>query len=231
MRNIHAHLLWLTAIVALGGCGGGGGGGDGGSGEMRPPATQSFTSWSAVQPNSKVAAQGMSQTITGTVTVAPNGDVTVTSSGPFSAVDTSASSATLTFGASRQLTALQIDAPAGAVSWDSTVLGGGTVGCGNGQCTASKNSGATEAVTIDPYALVGWNYQSFGVWQTGAATSGPVTFGAMSFGAPTPINALPTHRNSDVQRPHGGCVCRCGGPAVRDIGDHDHGGRLRLLEA
>ena len=46
---------------------------------------------------------------------------------------------------------------------------------------------------IDPFATnVGWNYQSFGVWQTSASPGGPMTFGAMSFGAPTPINALPT---------------------------------------
>jgi len=141
-----------------------------------------------VQPSSKVTAQGMSQTMAAMFTVAPSGDVTIGSIPLFSAVDTSASTSTLTFGASRQLTGLQINAPAGSVSWDATVLGGGTVGCGNGVCTASKSSGTTESVTIDPY-FVGWNYQSFGVWQTGPTTSG--TFGAMSFGAPTPIGGLP----------------------------------------
>jgi len=190
MRLIHSHVLWLTAIVVLGGCGGGGGGG---GGDPNLPVVQPFTSWSAVQPNSKVTAQGMSQSTTATFTVAPNGDVTITSISPFSAVDTSASSATLTFGASRQLTGLQISAPAGSVSWDSTVLGGGTVSCGNGVCTASKDSGASEALTIDPY-FVGWNYQSFGVWQTGSLTSG--TFGAMSFGAPTPVSGLPSIVNA-----------------------------------
>ena len=186
MRIVHSHVLWLTTIVVLGGCAGGGSGGGGGAPNL--PVVQPFTSWSAVQPNSKVPAQGMSQTTAAIFTVAPNGDVTISSISPFSAVDTSASSATLTFGASRQLTGLQISAPAGSVSWDSTVLGGGTVACGNGVCTASKDSGASEALTIDPY-FVGWNYQSFGVWQTGSFTSG--TFGAMSFGAPTPVSALP----------------------------------------
>jgi C-lobe and N-lobe beta barrels of Tf-binding protein B len=175
MRIVHSHILWLTTIVVLGGCAGGGGGGGGGSTNL--PVVQPFTSWSAVQPNSKVPAQGMSQTMT------------VSSISSFSAVDTSASSATLTFGASRQLTGLQISAPAGGMSWDSTVPGGGTVGCGNGVCTASKDSGASEALTIDPY-FVGWNYQSFGVWQTGSFPNG--TFGAMSFGAPTPVSGLPS---------------------------------------
>jgi len=123
-----------------------------------------------------------------TFTVAPSGDVTVTSTPSFSSVDTSASSATLSFGASRELTGLQINAPAGSVSWDATVLAGGTVSCSNGVCSASKGSGSSEAVTIDPYSI-GWNYQSFGVWQTGTTTGG--TFGAMSFGAPTPVGGLP----------------------------------------
>jgi hypothetical protein len=76
MSIIHAHLIWLTAIVALAGCGGGS---SLGGGEMGPPATQAFTSWSAVQPNSKVMAQGMSKTASATVSMASNGDVTLTS--------------------------------------------------------------------------------------------------------------------------------------------------------
>ena len=187
MKIVHSHVLWLTTIVVLGGCAGGGGGGGGGAPNL--PVVQPFTSWSAVQPNSKVPAQGMSQTTS--LTFAPNGDVT--SVAAVSAVNTAASSATLTFGTSQQdLTGLQFSAPAGSVTWDSTVLGGGTVRCGGQQCTASKDSGASEALTINPYAPQGpgWNYQSFGVWETGTSTSG--TFGAMSFGAPTPVNALPS---------------------------------------
>jgi hypothetical protein len=184
MRIFYGRILWVT-ILLLGGCGGGGGGGQP---NLPVASVQPFTSWSAVQPNSKVTAQGMSQTMAATFTVAPNGDVTITSISPFSTVDTGASSATHTFGSSRQLTGLQINAPAGSVSWDSTLLGGGSVSCSNGVCTASR--GSSEAATIDPY-FVGWNYQSFGVWQTGPTTSG--TFGAMSFGAPTPVGGLPTN--------------------------------------
>jgi hypothetical protein len=182
MIILHRGALWLTTIVVLGGCGGGGGGEQ----PNLPPVAQPFTSWSAVQPNSKVTAQGTSQTMAATFTVDTNGNVTVTSPPSFS-VDTSASSATLTFDANSKLTGLQINTPAGSVSWDSTLLGGGSVSCSNGVCTASR--GSSEAVTIDPY-FVGWNYQSFGVWQTGPTTSG--TFGAMSFGAPTPVSGLPS---------------------------------------
>lgn len=180
-----SRVLCVIGLVATGGCGGGGGGGD-----PTIPVVQAFTSWSAVQPNSTVTAQGMSQTTSANFTVAANGDVTVTSISPFSTVDTAASSATLSFGASRQLIALQINAPAGNVSWNTTVLGGGNIACGSGQCTATKDAGTSEAVLIDPYSAVGWNYQSFGVWQTGTNTSG--TFGTTSFGAPTPVGGLPT---------------------------------------
>lgn len=179
---------WLAAIVLLSGCAGGGGGG---GGQPNVPVVQPFTSWSAVQPNSKVTAQGMSQTTAATFTVDINGDVTIASISPFSAVDTNASSATLTFGASRQLTGLQINAPVGSVSWD-------TADCGSGVCTASKDLGASEALTIDPYSEL-WNYQSFGVWQTGTATGGTFsgTFGAISFGAPTPVGGLPSSGTLD----------------------------------
>ena len=37
----------------------------------------------------------------------------------------------------------------------------------------------------------GWNYQTFGVWQTGI-TSGNFQVGAFSIGAPTPASAIPT---------------------------------------
>jgi hypothetical protein len=173
-------------LALLGGCGGGGGGGEPGL-----PVVQPFTSWSAVQPNSTVVAQGMSQTASAGLTVAGNGDVSVTSALNFGVPpDTAASSATLTFGFSQQdLKALQLSAPAGSVSWNETVLGGGSVGCANQTCTATKDSGASEAVISNPY-FNGWNYQSFGVWQTGPSTN--ATFGMMSFGAPTPVSGMPS---------------------------------------
>jgi hypothetical protein len=93
------------------------------------------------------------------------------------------------------VTALQFTTPSGSVSWDATVTGGGTIACGGGTCTASK-SGA-EGLFIDPYATsfpakpAAWEYQSFGVWTTTAGTSG--TFGAISFGAPTLVGAMPTN--------------------------------------
>jgi hypothetical protein len=181
MRYDYVPILVLTLTGALVACGGGGGGGT--------TAVRPFTSWSAVQPNSKVKVNGMSQSADVSFTVAPNGDVTVTSISPFSSVDTSASSATLTFGASRELTGLSISTPAGTVSWDKTVLGGGTIDCGSGVCLASKASGTSEGIVMDPYSL-GWNYQTFGVWETGTTVSGNV--GALSIGAPTPVGGLPS---------------------------------------
>jgi hypothetical protein len=168
-------ILALTLTGALVACGGGGGGGT--------TAVRPFTSWSAVQPSSKVKADGMSQSVD--VTVAPNGDVTAIS--PFSSVDTSASSATLTFGASREPTGLSITTPAGTMSWDKS--GGGTIGCVRGVCEASNASGTSGGGAMDPY-FVGWNYQTFGFWATGTTVGANV--GALSIGAPTPVGGLPS---------------------------------------
>jgi hypothetical protein len=48
---------------------------------------------------------------------------------------------------------------------------------------------AQVALVANPNAL-GWNYQSFGVWNTATATGGAMH--ASSFGAPTPASAVPT---------------------------------------
>jgi hypothetical protein len=75
------------------------------------------------------------------------------------------------------------------VSWDKTVLSGGTINCVSGACLASKASGTSEGIVTDPYFL-GWNYQTFGVWETGTTVGGNA--GALSIGAPTPVGGLPS---------------------------------------
>ena len=149
---------------------------------------QSFTSWSAVRPNTRVNAGGMSQSVSANYSVLPSGDLLVSSLGAPSAVDTSNSSVTFTFGTTGSMSGIQLTTPSSSASWSNATLGGSSVGCSSGVCVASNASGDSAFIGIDPFA-VGWNYQSFGVWADGGSTSG--TVGAISVGAPTPINATP----------------------------------------
>ena len=50
--------------------------------------------------------------------------------------------------------------------------------------------GTRYALMLDP-VLSGWEYQSFGVWTTGAGT-GSGTYGSASAGSPTPAGSVPT---------------------------------------
>jgi hypothetical protein len=54
-----------------------------------------------------------------------------------------------------------------------------------------SNAAKRLVVAILPEVL-GWNYQSFGVWDTATSTSTSGTINVASFGAMTPGNAIPT---------------------------------------
>jgi hypothetical protein len=168
---------------AVSACGGGSGGG---TVPVRP-----FTSWSAVQPSTAVKAAGISQSGSANYTLLPNGDLRITSINSISPVDASSSSTTLTFDANRNLTAIDITTPSSSVSFSNTTLGGTSVSCSGPICVGVNASGTSAAVLYNPYDPgVAWEYQSFGVWATGSTTAG--TIGTMSYGAPTPVNAIPT---------------------------------------
>jgi hypothetical protein len=147
---------------------------------------RSFTSWSAVEPSTAVVAGGLSQTASANYSVLSTGEILVNSIPAVGAVDTSNSSVTLTYGGARNLNAVQVVTPTSSPRWQNGR--GATVGCANGVCAGETTSGESSFAGVDAYA-VAWEYQSFGIWNTGGATAG--TVGAMSFGAPTPANAIP----------------------------------------
>jgi hypothetical protein len=147
-----------------------------------------FTAWSAVQSNSRVDVNGMSRSANANFTIQPNGDVVITSLAPSSAVDTGSTSMRLTYGSNRSLTGVDLRAPGVSESWENG-LRGDTVGCGAGACEASDAAGTSVYTGVDPFS-VNFEYQTFGIWAIGGMTSGNV--GAISIGAPTPVNAIPT---------------------------------------
>jgi C-lobe and N-lobe beta barrels of Tf-binding protein B len=168
-------VMSLTAAIA--GCGGGGGGGS-----SPPPIVDApFTSWQAVQPNTRYKIPGISQTASG----AMSGSGTVTSA-TLAPVDTAASTVQVTYNSSGVPSAITINTPQSNVTFDNS--SGNSLNCSGGSCLGSTPTAA--GGTIDPIA-VGWNYQTFGFWAQ-APTSATWISGAISVGAPTPASAVPT---------------------------------------
>lgn len=62
---------------------------------------------------------------------------------------------------------------------------------GNAQTPFTSRAAGEIELAANPYAL-GWNYQSFGVWDSTAYAGGPRRFGGTSFGSVTPASAVPT---------------------------------------
>jgi len=170
-RNLAAAAL---ASAALSACGGGGGG----SNVREVP----FTSFAAVQPNERVVMQGTSQTASGALTSSPGGGFNI---------DTATLTPTpqdgqlkLTYGATGAISSIDFSTPSASASFVGAT-------CASGVCSAETASSV--AVVIDARAaVVGWNYQTFGVWlnQTGPATfqAGGISAGAVTLGTAVPTS-------------------------------------------
>lgn len=183
----HQYTVVAATIVSafLSACGGGGG--SGGTVPTTPTATP-FTSWSAVPNGSTIGVPGISQEVTWTG-VPVTGPVTSISTP--TAVDTATSSFTETLDSSGVVTKVVITSPTGSVTFDTAA--GDTIGylVMAPMISAAVNSAETSlALAADPGAQ-GWNYQSFGVWETGMGT-GSGRAGVMSVGAPTTGSSIPT---------------------------------------
>jgi len=165
--------LLIGLASSLAGCGGGEGG-------LRMPDGP-FTSFSAIRPNQVTVMPGMSQTI--------SGSSSNIAAATFDAFDSAKSNMKLTYDSNMSLSAISITAPKSTASF-STALGD-TISCASGVCTASSASGARGVVIDATASAIGWNYQTFGVWDN-LPTSTTWQAGAISAGAPTPASGVPT---------------------------------------
>lgn len=170
-----ATAAFIAAPMLLSACGGGGGGGG---------TVPTFTSWSAIQPGSTVAASGLSQEATYTYDEVTGVVVDV---GTPSSVSTT-STATMSFDSAGDLFRLTLLTPTSRIDLSVFVdLGEGAIVAAN---SADPNLITSVALIADPYYL-GYEYQSFGIWETQVATTGTVG-GVFSVGAPTAGSAIPT---------------------------------------
>jgi len=162
---------FLIAETLLSACGGGT--------SMSPVP---FTSFSAVQSNQPVKANGISQTVNAQTLGVNN--VTATT---VNAVDTASSVAQMTYTLAPSpppMTAFSVTTPTSSGSWTS-------IDCATlaPLCTSSNtNSTMKVANALNP--ALAWNYQSFGYWLVNMSSTS-TTVGAMSFGSPTPGVAVP----------------------------------------
>ena len=166
----------------------GGGGGSGGSVNSTPtPPPAAFSSFATVQTGASTLVGG--DTREGSLQIENTGailqqGVTTPTEGT--------GSATFTLNSARQITGLTISGAQSSVVFDGSSTAETLFRNGVPVATAVYNaSGSNQALYGDPYVL-GFNYQTFGVWGTGLVTGQSGKFGAISVGAKTNASAVPT---------------------------------------
>ena len=105
-------------------------------------------------------------------------------------VSTSASAAITSYDDDKTIQKIVVTTPNGSVTWDAT--NGDIIDNSDVAVVATNASGSNIGVIInkeDPN--VPWQYQTFGVWETGLDT-GSGTIGAMTVGTPTAASDLAT---------------------------------------
>lgn len=209
MQTKSKSISLVTISLLLSACGGGGGGG--GTVPTTPPSP-TFTSWSAVQPNSTVTVNGLSFEVN--TTVDPNTGLVTNVVTP-SAVSVS-SSITSTFDANGLLTRVDVTTPTTSLSFNEAA-GDFIIDVSPDVVGAATSTGTAAALFANPFGL-GWNYQTFGVWgkQTGVNSG---TDGAMSVGAPTPGSSIPTIGSATFTGSAGGEYVSASGESYLTVAD------------
>lgn len=175
----------LTLTVILTACGGGGGGSNPGV------TTTGFTSWRDSVAGKTIRADGEGKKVAYDYAAGKITNI-------YPVVDT-AETSFFTFDANSSLTQLTLTSTGFSGDQISDLAGytgflpgyTGTKDSGGNSYFLKASSPTSQAVISNPRSLA-WDYQSFGVWETGLdTTSGD--YGAMSVGAPTtsPVLAIP----------------------------------------
>jgi len=180
MKNLWLKCFCMFLVATLFGCGGGGGGGGGAR-----ITTETFTAWSSVDPPVKLALTGLSQdTVFELVAGNPPFDITVDE------FNTANVTATITYRANGSIERIDIATPRIDLSWDKTT---GDIISDSGPFVYAGDPVVTKfGVLYNPLdaAADPWEYQTFGAWADARPIAGG-TVGALSFGTPTPGNAIP----------------------------------------
>lgn len=181
-----SNLVVISCCIILSACGG-----DGSNGGVKstPTPIASFTSFGSVQPNVSTKVEGTTR----------EGTLSVSSTGVISNITTPIEgngSVTFTLDSQRQATALSVAGSSSSVAFNSSSPAFVLYDQSNRAVgVAVENaSGSDQALYADPY-LLGFSYQSFGVWASNLVPGATARFGAISVGAKTAGSAVPSSGN------------------------------------
>ena len=171
---------FLVVASTLSACGGGGGGGGG-----TVPVT-GFTTWRTDVAGKSILVNGDGKQVSYTYDLVSNTIKTI--SDPLDG----AASALFTFDTASVLTGLLLTSAGTTVG----SFGAGDIGilAADSDFVIAENF-ASRAIISNPRSLA-WDYQSFGVWETGLDAENGY-YGAMSLGAPTAGTAIPGSGTAD----------------------------------
>jgi len=186
---IYRLVLLLSAISFLSACGGGGGG-------SSPSLTQiTFSDWNSITKPSQVNLEGISTDVSYT---APGAKIsTLTNKG----VDLT-TTASVNYRSNNTISKVSLTTQNGTVTFNED--GTDTIGDSGNILYGYNQEGSDFILAADPVGI-GWNYQTFGMWETGIGT-GSGTAGGISVGAATAGSSIPTSGSATYTGYFGGAT-------------------------
>lgn len=197
-KMFYAWVVLSCALLLIGCVGGGsGGGGSSSSGGGGSAVVKNFQSWAQVDPNTEYEMKGFS--LDGNYTSDPSTLAVISATNP---TLSKKSSVVFSMDNSGLLTNLDINTSTTSVSFSQD---NGDSFFGHPTLPIVEVYSADlsrESFAVDPL-VVGWDYQTFGVWLTGLDT-GSGTAGSVSAGAPTAVSGIPVSGTATYQGLSGG---------------------------
>ena len=183
-------LIGLSVVLTLSGCGGGGG--------SSAAVTQTtFTNWNSISKPTQVNLEGIATDISYSTDAGITKITSVTNHG----VDSTATS-NVTYRTDNTISKISFATNNGTVTFDEN--GTDTIGDTGGVVYGYDAAGTKFVIASDPLnSGNNWNYQTFGIWETGRGT-GSGTAGAVSVGAATAGSSIPTSGSATYSGHFGG---------------------------
>lgn len=198
-----ASLLFLPLVAALAACGGGGGGGPGPVAEGERPDPAPIVTAPDVTISGPTETESITYSFdTGTQKFTSISAATAPSSGGVS-----------TLGFTNAGTIVELTLDPGPDAGPLKFTGFGPSGVSPLLTLAENDTHVAlvpSGIALKSEFLLGWNYQSFGVWEPGAET-GTGTSGVVSFGTVTPVAAIPSTGTATYRGILGGQYVRADG--------------------
>ena len=177
-----ASLLFLPLVAALAACGGGGGGGPGPVAEGERPDPAPIVTAPDVTISGPTETESITYSFdTGTQKFTSISAATAPSSGGVS-----------TLGFTNAGTIVELTLDPGTDAGPLKFTGFGPSGVSPLLTLAENDTHVALVPSGAALKALGWNYQSFGVWEPGGVETGTGTSGVVSFGEFTPIIDIPT---------------------------------------